>query len=184
VIIKLRFILPILAIGSSLVTDGWAQSKTAKKRTPTPILKMNAQASGTLAVQLINATNGVAMKGGNSSQRSMDLGTVSYQNGSSTLNVSVQKLSTSFVVSTRFGLEVDDPTGTVGTVTVLAGVAAPDVFIFRVDGFQLGTSPQLIQAQVKPGGIAQHLLQIEVPTSLTEKNSQLQNTILFQVVAN
>ena len=183
-IIKLRFILPLLAIGPSLVTDGWAQSKAAKKHTPTPVLKMNSQAAGTLAVQLVNAANGLAMKGVNASQRSMDLGTVSYQNVSSTLSLSVQKLSTSFVVSTRFGLEVDDPTGTVGTVTVLAGLAAPDVFIFRVDGFQLGTTPQLIQSQVKPGGIVQHLLEIEVPTSLTEKNSQLQNTILFQVVAN
>ncbi len=145
---------------------------------------MNSQAAGTLAVQLVNAANGLAMKGVNASQRSMDLGTVSYQNVSSTLSLSVQKLSTSFVVSTRFGLEVDDPTGTVGTVTVLVGLAAPDVFMFRVDGFQLGTTPQLIQSQVKPGGIVQHLLEIEVPTSLTEKNSQLQNTILFQVVAN
>ncbi len=174
----------MLAIGSSLVTDGWAQSKAAKKYTSTPALKMNSQAAGTLAVQLVNAANGLAMKGVNASQRSMDLGTVSYQNVSSTLSLSVQKLSTSFVVSTRFGLEVDDPTGTVGTVTVLAGLAAPDVFMFRVDGFQLGTTPQLIQSQVKPGGIVQHLLEIEVPTSLTEKNSQLQNTILFQVVAN
>jgi hypothetical protein len=184
VLIKLRFILLLLAIGSSLVTDGWAQSKAVKKRTPTPVLKMDSQVSGTLAVQLVNAANGVAMKIGNGSQRSMDLGTVSYQNGSNTLNVSVQKLSTSFVVSSSFGLEVDDATGKVGSVTVLAGLAAPDVFIFRVDGFQLGTTPQLIQAKVKPGSQVQHLLEIEVSTSLTERNSQLQNTILFQVVAN
>jgi hypothetical protein len=180
----LRFLLPLLAIGSSLVTDGWAQSKTAKKHTPTPALKMDSQATGTLAVQLVSSANGVAMKGGTGSQRSMDLGTVSYQNGSNTLNVSVQKLSTSFVVSTHFGLEVDDSTGKVATVTVRAGLAAPDVFIFRVDGFQLGTTQQFIQTQVKPGSLLQHLLEIEVPTSLTEKNSQLQNTILFQIVAN
>lgn len=184
VLIKLRFILPLLAIGSSLVTDGWAQSKAAKKRTPTPALKMDAQVSGTLAVQLVNSASGVALKGGTPGQRSLDLGTASYQTGSNTLNVSVQKLSTSFVVSTKFGLEVDDSTGKVGTVTVLAAIAAPDVFIFRVDGFQLGTTPQLIQTQIKPGALVQHLLEIEVPTSLTEKNSQLQNTIQFQVVAN
>ena len=184
VLIKLRFILPILAFGSSLVTDGWAQSKAAKKRTPTPALKMDTQVSGTLAVQLVNSASGVALKGGTPAQRSLDMGTVSYQSGSNTLNVSVQKLSSSFVVSTKFGLEVDDSTGKVGTVTVLAAIAAPDVFVFRVDGFQLGTTPQLIQTQVKPGAQVQHLLEIEVPTSLTEKNSQLQNTIQFEVVAN
>jgi hypothetical protein len=184
VLIKLRFILPILAFGSSLVTDGWAQSKVAKKRTPTPVLKMDSQVSGTLAVQLVNSANGVTMKGGTTNQRSMDLGTVSYQSGSNALNVSLQKLSTSFVVSTKFGLEVDDSTGKVGSVTVRANLAAPDVFIFRVDGFQLGTTPLLIQTQIKPGALVQHLLEIEVPTSLTEKNSQLQNTIQFQVVAN
>ena len=183
-LIKLRFILPILAFGSSLVTDGWAQSKAAKKRTPTPVLKMDSQVSGTLAVQLVNSANGVTMKGGTTNQRSMDLGTVSYQSGSNALNVSLQKLSTSFVVSTKFGLEVDDSTGKVGSVTVRANLAAPDVFIFRVDGFQLGTTPLLIQTQIKPGILLQHLLEIEVPTSLTEQNSQLQNTIQFQVVAN
>jgi len=184
VLIKLRFILPLLAIGSSLVTDGWAQSKAAKKRTPTPVLKMDSQVSGTLAVQLVSSASGASIKGVTSAQRSLDLGTVSYQNGSNMLNVGAQKRSTSFVVSTRFGLEVDDSTGKVSTVTVRAALAAPDVFIFRVDGFQLGTTPQLIQTQVKPGATLQHLLEIEVPTSLTEKNSQLQNTILFQVVAN
>ena len=63
-------------------------------------------------------------------------------------------------------------------------MAAPDVFIFRVDGLQLGTIPQLIQAEAKPGVTGLHLLEIEVPSSLTEKNSQLQNSILFQVIAN
>lgn len=181
---KMRYILPLLAIGSSLATDGWAQNKVAAKRNPTPVLKMDTKVTGTLSVQLLNAANGAVMSGGTAAQRSMDMGTVSYQNGSSTLNVSVQKHSTSFVVSTKFGMEVDDASGKVGSVTVLAGLAAPDVFIFRVDGFQLGTTPQLIQGQVKPGASVQHLLEIEVPTALTERNSQLQNTILFQVIAN
>jgi hypothetical protein len=183
VAIKLRYFVPLLVIGSSLVTKGWAQSKSTSKRSPTPVL-MKAQAAGTISLSLGNAPDGVPLKSGNPSQRSLDLGTVSYQNGASTLNVSVQKLPASFVVSTKFTMTVQDSTGNVGTATVLAAMAAPDVFIFRVDGLQLGTVPQLVQAQVKPGVTGLHLLEIEVPSSLTEKNSQLQNSILFQVIAN
>jgi hypothetical protein len=184
VLIKLRFIFPLLAIGSSLVTDGWAQSKSSAKRTPTTVLNMRAQATGMLSLVLVNAADGASLKSGTSGQRSMDLGTASYQGGSNALNVSVKKLSTSFVVSTKFGMTVQDSTGKVGAATVLAAMASPDVFIFRLDGLQLGTTPQLVQAQVKPGSTSQHLLEIEVPSTLTEKNSQLQNSILFQVIAN
>jgi hypothetical protein len=183
VAIKLHYFVPLLVIGSSLITDGWAQSKSTSKRSPTPVL-MKAQAAGTISLSLGNAPDGVPLKGGNASQRSLDLGTVSYQNGASTLNVGVQKLAASFVVSTKFGMTVQDSTGNLGTATVLAAMAAPDVFIFRVDGLRLGTVPQLIQAQAKPGVTGLHLLEIEVPSSLTEKNSQLQNSILFQVIAN
>ncbi len=146
---------------------------------------MKAQATGTISLSLGNAPDGVPLKGGNSSQRSLDLGTVSYQNGPSTLNVGVQKLATSFVVSTKFAMTVQDSTGQVGSATVLAALAAPDVFIFRVDGFQMGTTPQLIQA---PGKAGRHrsstCWRLKFPASLTEKNSQLQNSILFQVIAN
>jgi hypothetical protein len=194
VAIYLRNFISLLVIGSSLISSGWSQSRSTSKGSPAPVLNtkavstkalnMKAQAAGTISLSLINAPDGVPLKGGNSSHRSLDLGTVSYQNGASALNVGVQKLSTSFVVSTKFGMTVQDSTGSVGTATVLAALAAPDIFIFRVDGLQLGTVPQLIQAQAKPGVTGLHLLQIEVPTSLTEKNSQLQNSILFQVIAN
>ena len=72
---------------------------------------MKAQAKGTISLSLGNAPAGVPLKGGNSSQRSLDLGTVSYRNGPSTLNVGVQKLATSFVVSTKFAMTVQDSTG-------------------------------------------------------------------------
>jgi hypothetical protein len=182
--IFLRNCISLLVIGSSLISGGWSQSKSTPKRNPTPVLVMKAQATGTISLSLGNAPAGVPLKGGNSSQRSLDLGIVSYQNGSSSLNVGVQKLPASFVVSTKFAMTVQDSTGQVGSATIFAGLAAPDVFIFRVDGFQMGTAPRLIQGQVKPGVTVQHLLEIEVPTSLTEKNSQLQNSILFQVIAN
>lgn len=182
--IYLRNFILLLVIGSSLITVGWSQSRSAPKHNPAPVLVMKAQATGAISLSLGNAPAGVPLKGGNSSQRSLDLGTVSYQNGANTLNVAVQKLSTSFVVSTRFAMTVQDSTGQVGSASIFAALAAPDIFIFRVDGFQMGTAPQLIQGQVKPGVTVQHLLEIEVPTSLTEKNSQLQNSILFQVIAN
>jgi hypothetical protein len=42
----------------------------------------------------------------------------------------------------------------------------------------------LLQGQAKTGTTVMHRLEIEVPTSLTEKNSQLNNAIIFQVIPN
>jgi hypothetical protein len=57
-------------------------------------------------------------------------------------------------------------------------------FGFRLDGIPLGTTPQIIQGNAKVGTTSQHLLEIDVPNSVTEKNSRLQNAILVQVIAN
>jgi hypothetical protein len=42
----------------------------------------------------------------------------------------------------------------------------------------------LLQGQARIGTAHMHRLEIEVPTSLTEKNSQLHNAIIFQVIPN
>lgn len=88
-------------------------------------------------------------------------------------------------MSTRFGLTVQDASQHASTATVLAALALPEpIFTFRLDGLKLATTPQVIQGSTKLGATSQHRLEIEVPASVTEKNSQLRNGIIFQVIAN
>lgn len=146
---------------------------------------MQSQTEGAISVSFVSAPDGAALTGVVSGQRSLNLGTVSRAGGSQTANVQVQKLPGRFVVSTRFGLSVQDGAQHATSATVLAALAVPDsAYIFRLDGVTLETVPQLVQGQARVGTTFMHHLEIDVPTSLTEKNSQLHNAIIFQIIPN
>jgi len=182
--IGLRCVLPLLLFGSSLMTDGWAQHKSAVKRTSSAI-SMKSASEGAISVSFVSAPDGAALTGGTSGQRGLNLGTVSLASGAQTANVQMQKLPGRFVVSTRFGMSIQAGPQTATTAAVLAALTVPDpVYTFRLDGITLQTVPQLLQGQARMGTIIMHRLEIEVPTSITEKNSQLNNAIIFQVIPN
>lgn len=165
------------------MTDGWAQH--AVKRTSSPVVNMQSQGQGSLSVAFVSAPDGAALAGGASGQRVLNLGTVSYAAGPRTPNVQVRAGNGGFVVATRFGLSVQDPSRHFSSASVLVSMALPDPFFtLRLDGVKLGTTPQVIQGHVRVGATFEHRLEIEVPASLTEKNSQLQNAILFEVIPN
>lgn len=179
--INLRYLIPYLVIGSSLITVGWAQ----KRHTSTPVLNMRSQTAGSLSVTLSAAPDGARVATGSGSQTTLDLGAVSAAGGARPDNVRIQRFPGHFTVSTRFGMTVNGGSPQVASASVMAAIALPDpVFTFRLDGITLGPVPQVIQPQVRLGVTTQHLLEIEVPTSVTEKNSQLHNSIIFQVIAN
>ncbi len=183
--IRLRYLLPVLVVGSSLMTDGWAQRKGTAKRTSSTALNMQSQGQGAISVAFVSAPDGATLTGGASGQRHLNLGTVSSAAGSRTANVQMHKLDGRLVVSTKFGLSIQDPSQRFSSAAVLASVALPDpLFILRLDGTKLETVPQVVQGQARVGTTFQHLLEIEVPASVTEKNSQLQNAIIFQVIPN
>jgi hypothetical protein len=180
----LRFVLPLLLVGSSLLTDGWTQRKGSSKRTSAAI-SMKSETVGVISVSFVSVPDGAALTGGASGQRSLNLGTVSQAGGAQTANVQVQKLPGRFVVSTRFGVAIQNGSQNAATATVLAALAVPDAaYTFRLDGITLGPAPQLIQGQAHIGPTLLHRLEIDVPTSLTEKNSQVNNAILFQIIPN
>ena len=180
----MRYVLPLLLFGSSLMTGGWAQRKSAVKRTSSAI-SMKSASEGAISVSFVSAPDGAALTGGTSGQRGLNLGTVSLAGGAQTANVQMQKLPGRFVVSTRFGMRIQAGSQTSTTAAVLAALTVPDpAYTFRLDGITLQTVPQLLQGQARTGTIVMHRLEIEVPTSLTEKNSQLNNAIIFQVIPN
>ncbi len=146
---------------------------------------MKSETEGAISVNFISAPDGAALTGGASGQRGLNLGTVSHAGGAQSANVKVQKLPGRFVVSTRFGLSIQSGSQHASSATVLAALAVPDpAYTFRLDGITLETVPQLVQGQARIGPTIMHRLEIEVPTSLTEKNSQLHNAIIFQVIPN
>src|SRR6478609_10328384 len=113
------------------MTDGWAQRKSAVKRTSSAI-SMKSASEGAISVSFVSAPDGAALTGGASGQRSLNLGTVSHAGGAQTANVQVQKLPGRFVVSTRFGVAIQDGSQHAATASVLAALAVPDAaYTFR-----------------------------------------------------
>ncbi len=181
----MRCVLPFLLIGSSLIVEGRTQRKTASKHTPTTVLSLQSQSAGAISVAFVSAPDGAALTGGASGQRTLDLGTTSYGGGTRTANVQMQKFPGRFVVSTKFGLSIQDGEQHFTSATVLAALAFPDpAYTFRLDGVKLEPVPQMVQGQAKIGTTFQHRLEIEVPSSITEKNAQVHNAIIFQVIPN
>lgn len=168
-------------VGSSLMTNGWAQKGSTASHTSKPVVNMKAQGAGGLSVSFVGLSDGAGMAG----QHALDLGSVSYASRSRTANVQLQALADRLVVSTRLGIAVQDPTGHFSRATLLASLAYPDsTHILWLDGIRLATTPQVVQAQVPVNKTSAHRLQIEVPTSLPEKDAAVHNSIIFQVVPN
>jgi hypothetical protein len=175
----------LLVLGSSLATGGWAQQKRSTKHTSTAVLALQTKKEGAISVAFANTADGAALTSGTSGQRALDLGTVSYGINPRVPNVQVRHLRDRFIVVTKFGLSIQDPTLHFASASVLASLALPDSsHVLWLDGVRLGTVPQVVQGQVRIGPTSSHRLEIEVPTSLTEKNAQLQNAIIFQVIPN
>lgn len=167
-------------VGSSLMVDGWGQQRSTAAHTSKAVVNMQAQASGGISVAFVSLPDGAGITG-----HSVDLGTVAYSNRGRVANVQVRALTDRMVVSTRLGLTVQDPSRQFARATLLASLAYPDsANVLWLDGVRLGTTPQVIQAQVPVGKTSAHRLEIEVPTSLTEKNAELKNSIIVQVVPN
>ncbi len=181
--IKLGYVLPLLLVGSSLTTNGWAQRKGSHK-TQSTALSMQAQSAGTVSVVITGTPDGSQLAAGPGGQI-LDVGAVSYGAGARVANVQVSRQTDRFVVTSKFGLSIQDPSRHFSSASVMASLAYPDsIYTLWLDGVKLTITPQLIQGQARLGTVLQHRLQIEVPVSSTEKNSQLHNAVVFQVIPN
>lgn len=168
-------------VGSSLMTNAWAQKGGTAKHTSKPVLNMQSQGAGGISVSFVSLSDGAGVAG----QHELNLGRVSYASRSQTANVQIKALADRFLVSTRLGVAIQDPSGHFASATLSASLAYPETaHILRLDGVRLTTTPQVVQALVPLNKTSAHRLEIEVPTSLTEKDAALQNSIIFQVIPN
>jgi hypothetical protein len=146
---------------------------------------MPAQTGGSLSIDFSNTSDGARLAGGTTGQSTLNLGAASYGGGAFASNVSIRRWEGRFTVSTKFGITVRANSPGVSTATITAGLAVPEsAFILRLDGVTLGPTPQIIDGQTKLGVATQHRLEVEVPATVTEADSQLHNAIVFQVIAN
>jgi hypothetical protein len=185
--IGLRSMLTLFVIGFSLMSHGWAQRRNPSppKRTSPTALTMQTQSSGSVSVAITTVPDGAPLTQGTPERQSLDLGNVSYGAGARVANVQVKKLADRFVVSTRFGLNIQDPSRRFSTAAVLASIAYPEsVHAIWVDNVKLAMAPQIIQAQARLGLSLEHRLLIEVPAWSTEKDSQFHNAVIFQIIPN
>lgn len=142
---------------------------------------MRAQQQGGLTVAFVDLPDGPSVAG----KRALDLGNVSYAGHPRSTNVQVQPSADRFVVSATFGLLVQDSSQQVAGATVLVALAYPDgAHALSIDGVRLTTALQALPGRCPVGKTSAHRLEIEVPTSLTEKDAAVHNSIVFQVIPN
>src|SRR5579859_6085135 len=102
----------------------------------------------------------------------LDMGVVS-AGGARRPNVHVRQRQDGLIVTTGFGLTIQDPAQHLQTAAVMACIAFPqEPYTLWVDGVMLTTTPQIIEGQARPGPARVHRLEILVPNTATEKRSE------------
>jgi hypothetical protein len=159
----------------------WGQGKASVALSHKPMVNMAAQAAGGLTLTIVNLSDGARVGGGGA----LDLGSVSYGSAARKGEVEVRSVAGHMVVSTKVGLSIADPARHLTAATLLASEVLPESsYVLRLDGVRLTTAPQVIRGQIPVGKLSTHRLEIEVPSSVTEKSPGLHNSIIFQVVPN
>ena len=146
---------------------------------------MRKQTEGAISIAFAGLTKG--MQAGREAQGygTLDLGLVSYGLGAKAPHTQVRRLADRLVVTTEFGLNITDNSLHAASATLLAATAYPEnVYSVSVDGVRLQATPQMVRPNVPLGRTSLHRLQIEIPNTVTEKDSQFHNSIVFQVIPN
>jgi hypothetical protein len=118
-------------------------------------------------ITILAAASGTLIRSLGVNSASLDLGRVSYFQGSSVPGQSIRKNSRSFVISTRFGLRVDCPgSSSFSRVTVtMSRLDSDGSYAIRVDGIALGSAAQTLVQSIPCGSASEHRLDVSVPIS-------------------
>lgn len=132
-------------------------------RTVTPVVA--APAAPTITI--LSAATGVLVVSHGAGNASLNLGRVSYFNGASAPGESSQRNPGSFVVSTRFALEVDCPGSSPSSKVdvTMSRLDAAASHAVAIDGTTVGAAPQIFAQSMPCGSAGEHRLDVEVPVS-------------------
>lgn len=144
---------------------------------------MRKQTEGAISIGFTGTTKGSQTGREAVGYGTLDIGTVSYSVGAKSPHTQVRRLADRLVVTTEFGLSISSLHA--ASAMLLAATAFPEnVYTISVDGVRLQATPQMVQSNVALGRTSLHRLQIEIPNTVTEKDSQFHNSIVFQVIPN
>jgi hypothetical protein len=118
-------------------------------------------------ITILSASTGALVRSEGAGNAALDLGRVSYFNGSSAPGESSKKNSGSFVISTRFILKVDCPGASSFsrvnvTMSRMDGAASHGL---AIDGIKLGSAAQILAGSMPCGSFGEHQLDVEIPVS-------------------
>jgi hypothetical protein len=118
-------------------------------------------------ITILTAPTGALVRSLGANNASLDLGRISYFQGTSAPGQSMRKNSTSFAISTRFGLRVDCPgSSSFSRVTVtMLRVDSDGSYAISVDGIALGSASQSLVQSMPCGSGSEHRLDVSVPIS-------------------
>jgi hypothetical protein len=146
---------------------------------------MRKQTEGAISIGFAGIARGTQTARGALGYATLEFGSVSYGVGAKSPTTKVRRLPDRLVVTSEFGLNISDNSLHAASAMLLAATAYPEnVYTVSVDGVRLQTTPQMVQANAPLGRTSLHRLQIEIPNTVTEKDSQFHNSIVFQVIPN
>jgi hypothetical protein len=133
---------------------------------PRPISPVGA-ASGVPTISIFAAATGTMVRSLGANNASLDLGRVSYFQGTSAPGQSMRKSPKLLVISTRFGLRVDCPGGSsFSRVTVtMSRLDSNTSYAISVDGNALRTAQQTLVQSMPCDSGSEHRLDVNVPIS-------------------
>jgi len=136
---------------------------TGNPRTSAPMVAAPAAPM----ITILAAATGPFVRSLGAGNASLDLGHVSYFQGTSAPGQSVQKSSGSFAIYTRFGLRVDCPgSSSSSRVTVtMSRLDADRSDAISIDGTTLGSAAQTLVQSMPCGSAGEHRLDVNVPIS-------------------
>jgi hypothetical protein len=144
------------------------------------ILSGLVSASAAPSITVLPAAAGALVRSLGAGNAALDLGSVSYFEGTSAPGESSRQNSGAFVISTRFALRVDCPGRSPSSqvdVSMSRMDAAPSHAI-AIDGTTLGYAAQPLVQSMPCGSAGEHRLDLEVPVSTPA--GSIGSTVAFQ----
>ena len=176
------FTVLLLAFG---VVHASSQPRPLKPAHIAPVTKTSTVTQGSIAVTLVALPNGSSMAGSSTGHGSLTLGKVSSGAVTHVPGVRVDRRQNSMIVSTSFGVRLDDSGGGAGSARLSAFLFHPDSrYQISIDGVKLNGSARVIQTSLRYGAITPHRLEIEIPSSVPETEGNLANNIGFLAIPN
>lgn len=167
-----------------LLASGAFGQRQSKPRQRTPMAGTLAATvqQDALTISVVPLSNGGPVAGGTATQGSLDLGTVSYASRGRP-GTGLERTHNGIRLNTRFGLQVDDSSGSgCRAATLAAFITFQQPLIgFRIDGVQLSSAPVIVQPVLRCG-LTEHVLEVEIPSSFTEP--VVSNAIGFVATGN